>query len=473
MAALDNTPPSWREFLRGKELARLVLLCFGVWLYAADGLMVATIIPDIITGIGGATYISWTLSLYEVGSIVAGAAAALLALRFGLRWSLTLAALLYMAGCLLSAVAPDMVTMLVGRLMQGLGGGAMVALSFLATTRFFSVRAMPRVMAAISLVWGLSAFSGPLVGGIFSELGNWRGAFYFFAIQAVLLAAWNFWGLKDQGPADRDEQTERFPINRLLLLSGAVMAIALASINVEPVRSSLLVLTGLVLLGLFLRLDSRKDGNRLLPRRTYDPRTVAGSALGLMCLFCAGTTAYFVYGPVVMVTLFGVTALTAGYVLATSSISWSLLAIVASGLPERFHNGAILLGMSSVTISLFGFMWTLPNGPLWLIVFFAFLEGGGFGLAYGFIMQRATSLTVDEEKERLASALPTIQHLGYALGAAFVGIAANAAGFSDSLSKAVAADVGFWVFVASVPLALLGLTLTWIFIRQKGATAAD
>ncbi len=53
----------WRALVHSELFGRLALLCFGVWLHAADGLMVATIIPSIIADIGGATLIAWTFAL--------------------------------------------------------------------------------------------------------------------------------------------------------------------------------------------------------------------------------------------------------------------------------------------------------------------------------------------------------------------------------------------------------------------------
>ena len=75
----------WRELRGEKNLARLLLVCFGVWLHAADGLLVATMMPRIVADIGGARFVSWTILLYEIGSIVAGASGAFLCLRYGLR----------------------------------------------------------------------------------------------------------------------------------------------------------------------------------------------------------------------------------------------------------------------------------------------------------------------------------------------------------------------------------------------------
>jgi hypothetical protein len=82
-------------------------------------------------------------------------------------------------------------------------------------------------------------------------------------------------------------------------------------------------------------------------------------------------------------------------------------------------------------------------------------------------------LAVAEEKDRLASAIPTVQRLGYAVGAAYIGIVANAAGFADHIGAETARAVGFWIFAGSLPLAGLGLAAAWAFTRPAADAATS
>lgn len=134
---------SWREFLTGGHTASLFLVSLAVMLHAADSLIVATMLPSIVADINGASLVGLSVSLYEMGSIVAGAASAILTMRIGLRHPMALAAGMFGLGCLLSAVSPTMALFLVGRTMQGLGGGGMVAMCFIAISVLFPA-VMPR-----------------------------------------------------------------------------------------------------------------------------------------------------------------------------------------------------------------------------------------------------------------------------------------------------------------------------------------
>ena len=59
--------------IEAENLPRLLVMSFGVWLYAADSTLVATVMPVAVEDIGGLPYLSWTYTLYQLGSVVTGA----------------------------------------------------------------------------------------------------------------------------------------------------------------------------------------------------------------------------------------------------------------------------------------------------------------------------------------------------------------------------------------------------------------
>ncbi len=453
----------WREFLTSAYAPSLALVCLAVWLHAADGLIVATMLPSIVSEVGGAGLIGWSVSLYEIASVVAGAASALLTMRHGLRGPMSLAAALFGMGCLLSAVSPSMVLILVGRSLQGLGGGGLVAMAFVAVGAIFPRRYTARAIAVVSTFWGVSAFLGPLIGGFFVEYATWRLGFAFFAVQAFGLSAWI--ALRPEQAVAQEATTGKFPIRRLAMLCLAVLLVSSGGIDVKPVQTSLLVGAGMACLALFLRLDGRAGADRLLPHSPFGFGSTTGAALLMILSLSIATIAISAFGPLLVIAIHNVSALTAGYIIACSSVGWSLAAVLVSGSPERFDRLMIAAGISLVALSVLGFLYAVPNGPVWLIAVFAALDGAGFGLAWTFILRRTTSLAKPQEAQRISGAMPTIQRLGYALGAAYVEIVANASGFVSMDTKQAAQDIAQWVFLASLPFAALALAAMWRLVR--------
>ena len=168
-----------------------------------------------------------------------------------------------------------MEVLLAGRLLQGLGGGGLMALAFVAVSALFPRSQMPLVLAAVSALWGVSAFLGPLVGGVFAEAGLWRGGFWFFAAQA--------------GAARRRHRRRappRAPTCRAAPAAcrcGAWRCSRSPSSRSPPAgsgrrRSSRRRWSppGSALFVAFLRADDRREADRLLPRRALDPRDRSG-----------------------------------------------------------------------------------------------------------------------------------------------------------------------------------------------------
>ena len=437
--------------------------CLGVWLHAADSLLISTMMPAIVTDIGGVALVPWSFALYEMGTIVVGAAGGLLSMRFGIRLPMAMAGALFAFGCALSALAPVMEVLLLGRIFQGFGGGGLMALSFVLTAVRFPPRLVPRVLAAISGIWGVSAFTGPLIGGMFVEFAHWRGGFWFFALQALVLSAWLFLQT-DEGNAPREEEREHFPFKRLAWLCAGILLIAYGGIDVAPLSTTFYVILGICCLVLFVRLDTRNEASRLLPPRPLNMFNPIGAAIVMVICFAAATTAVTIYVPLLITRLHGVSVLVAGYVIALEAIAWTVAALIVSGQPQERDRMFILSGMTIITVGLAGLVYAVPEGPIWLVAVFTSMLGFGFGTAWTFILRLATSLAPENETRRVSSTLPTVHRVGFALGAALLGIVANAAGIDDGPGQLKTAAAA--LFIASLPVALIGLAATLRFVRR-------
>lgn len=127
----------------------------------------------------------------------------------------------------------------------------------------------------------------------------------------------------------------------------------------------------------------------------------------------------------------------------------------------------IATGMSVVTFSIVCRAWSVGRGPTWLIALSSAMQGVGFGMAWTFILRRATSLASPGETERVTAAIPTIQRLGYALGAAYIGIIANASGIDRAPGDAELVSIATTIFLGCLPLAMMGLIATGCFVRSS------
>ena len=460
MVEESNQYEGWSALLKDGNLTRVGILCLGVWLHAASSMLVATTLPSAVNEFGGAHLVSWAFTLYLLGSILAGSVAGLLISRSSLRSALLGTATLYGFGSATCAMAPGMEVMLVGRLLQGLGGGGLVALTYVAVNRLFPRRLMPRLMALISAVWSVSAFCGPLIGGSFATFGHWRFAFWAFAVQAVLflIAA----VLKNDGerPSDNNKPMV-IPVRRLAILSAAVLMIAFAGANTDLFLSPTLCIFSIISIWLFLRTDNKNPASRMFPTRPFDIKTTLGAGMTLVISASLATMSFLVYGTFLLESIFEVTPLIAGYIVALESVSWGVTAVLFSGASKSKERTLIRSGSILITVGLIGFSISMSGGSLWWVLLWAICQGAGFGMMWSFIVRRIISGASSPEQDIASSSIPTTQQIGFAIGAAASGIVANMFGFDENMTTAVLQNVAFWIFAAFIPVMLYANFAAW------------
>ncbi|MBO9709317.1 MAG: MFS transporter [Caulobacter sp.] len=452
-----TTPIGWRNLLNAELAPRFALLCLGIWLNAADTLVTVTIMPSVAREIGGYQYFGWSIAAFLLGSILAGACSGKLSIRFGLRQATALAGVFYAVGCAMGALAPDFLVFVAGRLVQGLGAGAIVSLCYVAVSALFPESLWPRVYGAIAGVWGAATLLGPLCGGLFAEAGFWRGAFWLFVVQAVIFVV----AVLVMVPsAPKAPEGGRIPGRQLALLTIGVSLIAAAGVTPGRLLPAACAVLGLLAMAALLLVNGRSP-DRLLPSAAGDLRTATG--LGLMVIFfCeAATVGFSVYGPTFIQVLHGAGPLLSGYVIGGIAAGWTILSFVVAGLPPHREGLAIRLGGAVIVAGVAWGAFEMVRGGLVGIAASMTLLGAGFGICWAFLAKRVISGAGEAEQALASGAVPTTQLMGGATGAAAAGALANALGFAHGVDPAAGAAHGLALFAAFIPLALVGFAAAW------------
>jgi len=140
--------------------------------------IIATALPTVVADIGGLELYAWATIAYSVASIVGSAATSAVARRWGLRAGLAISVAVFAAGSTTCAAAPTMGVVVAGRALQGIGGGMIVGAVYATVREVFPAPLWPRILATISVAWGVAALTGPFVGGVLAQRGLWRTAFW-------------------------------------------------------------------------------------------------------------------------------------------------------------------------------------------------------------------------------------------------------------------------------------------------------
>lgn len=455
---------SWADVLGEGRLPRFILICLGVWLSAADSLVTTTIMPSVGKDLGGYAYFGWATAGFLLGSVIAGASSGLLARRFGVRRGTAVTAMVYALGCALSAAGPDMLTFLLGRALQGLGGGWVMGFCSVAIGVMFPDRTLTRVYASSTAIWGVATLVGPMLGGLFAGLSadGWRWLFWFFAIQgaAVGLAA-----LKLLPKGENGDEGAGVAWPQLAMITLGVAAIGIADMTGQPLQAAGLIVVGLGILLFAVAYDGRAT-TRLLPIGSSNPSSLVGGGYATLFLTTAASMGFSVYGPAILQTLFGYSALSAGYVIAIEAMAWTVAGLMVANLTGPWPDRMILLGTVCVAVSMAICIAAFPSGSTVAVLLAGAILGAGFGLSFAFTSRKILASLAEDERGIGAAGMTTVRLTGSAAGAAAAACVANLLGFSKGLSVDTANAVAVWVFVAALPVAGLGVLTAWRFARH-------
>ncbi|MBS0276397.1 MAG: MFS transporter [Proteobacteria bacterium] len=442
----------WKDLFTLELLPRAVLVCFGIWLNAADSLVTTTIMPSVVRAIGGYAYFAWPVATYLLGSILGGACAGHFAHARGLRTALIAASLPYIFGCLLSAFAGSMAPFLLGRFMQGIGSGAVVGLCYVAVNALFAKPLYGRLFGLLAGVWGIATLFGPLLGGLFAAGRQWQILFFAFAVQGAIFAA-AIPLLVPRGPAPPEESA--VPLRTLGLLGVAIVANLAAEIVASIAAAvGLLVLTGLFLV-FALRADA-KAAAHLFPRSIARRGDPAAQGYAAIFLLNASTVGFGLYGAAILQTAYGLSPLFAGYIVGLEAMGWTVAALVVAGRPQAAEPFWIRAGATVALAGVVSLIFTLPSLSLPAVAISATTMGAGFGFFYAFLTRRLQEFLPPPDRTVGASAIPCVQMLGTAIGSAVCGVIANGLGVGSGFTRANVLSVGMWLFICAVPVALLG-----------------
>jgi MFS family permease len=459
MSAADS---SWEDLIAEGRGVRLALIALGVWLNAADALVTSTIMPTVSHDLGGYAYFSWATAAYMVGAILSGATAARLSARFGLRQAMIAAGVTTAAGCAVSALAPEMVTLVAGRFVQGLGAGWIVGACYAAIGAMFPARHLARTFSVMTSVWGVATVLGPLVGGLFAEGAQWRGLFWAFAGQCAVFVGAALWLLPEESAASPHGE----PWVQLALVLVGVALIGAADLTGGVVPALALCLGSLAAFALAARYPTPAGGG-LFPREAGDLTSVIGAGYLSYFALTAAAMCFSVYAPALLQTLYGLSPLAAGYAAGLEALGWTLAALAVAGSAERWHAPIIRLGAACIVSSLAAFVMVMRWGPLWAILGAAAVLGAGFGLTSGLTGRRVIGAASEAEREVTSAGINSIRQVGNAAGACLAGIVANLLGMSAGVTKTAAQASAVWLFALAVPVALVGAAGCWRVTAQR------
>ena len=327
---VDISTGSWRDLLASGRRGTVAVLCGGVLLFATDTYVTASLLPSAVAEIGGERFYAWVTTVYLLTAVVASALVGRLLAAWPARRAYVIALAAFGIGTAIDAVAPDMAVLLVGRAVQGVGGGLLAGLAYALIRTALPRRLWTRASASISAMWGVGLLVGPTLGGLFAELGRWRLAFVALVVVTVAVAAGVPAGLRRSARTPAASPGP-FPLASVLLVGGAAAVLSVSGLAVSgdgvSGRGIAVALGGLVvamglLVGLVVVERRAGDGGaRVLPSATFR-RGGGFAALYLTVAVMMGVSAVEAFVPLFGQRLGGLEPVTAGFLGVALACGW-------------------------------------------------------------------------------------------------------------------------------------------------------
>lgn len=465
----DEAPKAgWLDLLRSGRAVFTVLLTLAVILHGVHTFVLTTVMPSVIADIGGAAYYAWPAMVYLIGSIIGASSGSPVRAAFGRRRGYVLSGLIFMIGSALGATAPSIAVLLVGQMVQGIGGGLMMSQSMALVRELYEGSLRTRILALINTAWVAAALIGPAGAGFFAEIDWWRGAFWSVIPFAILVCglAWRY-----VPPSEPPPVRPGIPTRRLALLAAGVFAVAAAG-QIEAIVPgiALVVLAG-VLVWLTLRLDGGAE-NALFPKRPLSMSTPVGAAYWLFIAIALTQIAPSIFLPLLLGALHDVPMLWIGYYNMVMSVGWSVGSFSVAHLTSRSAMRlAMLIGSALSLLGLAGFAIGIDQAGLVWHGAMTVVVGLGIGITNVLAITWIMSIPAKGEENLTASAIPALRSLGLAFGAAAVGLIANAGGLGDAADPANVARALTWVFGICALAPAAGMFMVFRTFALAGRTA--
>lgn len=381
----------------------------------------AVVLPNLARDLDITTSLSvWIISGFSLAYGVTMAAYGRIADLVGLRLPLTVGTIVMSIGALVAAFSSNFGFLMVGRVLQGLGGAAVPVLGVAIVTSFNDYKLKTTGLALVTGLSSAGAGIGPLVGGLLEYLGTWRLAIGITAANAFLLAL--IW---KRVPHQRSDA--KFDLIGSLLFTGVATGLVavIQSVSTGPtVREIGLALLILTLPTLIIWVKRNPSG--FLPHSIYRNREAMRATFATISIPAAW------FSTLVAVPIYlnsqGLEPIEIGIVVAPSGLIGFLSAkysarVIASIGANRTLIIAAFCSISALLIAFYGSHFEHP----YIMALSIYLVTLGFGLAQPSMVTRINQVVATEVRGiALGIAIMTIFVMG-SIAAAIVG------GFSDVL----------------------------------------
>jgi EmrB/QacA subfamily drug resistance transporter len=392
--------------------------------------------------------------------------------RFGTKRLFMLSVGLFLIGSALCGLSWSAESLIVFRVIQGLGGGMIMPVGMTILTQAAGPQRVGRVMSVIGVPMLLAPVVGPVLGGWLVDDVSWRWIFYVnvpVGIVALILA----WRILE---TDRPQAHHKLDLLGLLLLSPGLAALVygLAEMASNGGLGSASVLgslgAGIVLITLFV-FHALRTTEPLLDLRLFKSR---GFSAGAATFFLLGGA---LFGAMILIPLYyqvvrGESALAAGLLMAPQGLGAAVAMPLSGRFTDRRGAGKVVIaGIIVLLIATIPFTQVSTTTPYWLLAGTLFVRGIGLGMTMMPAMSAAYQTLERSAVPRATTTLNILNRVGGSIGTALLAVVLQhqitsslpAGGAVSGIGAATELPAALQARIAPLLADAFGTTFWWAF----------
>ena len=298
----DQNSSKFVSLPRSQVIITLVCVMLAMFLAALDQTIVSTATPRIIADLGGFDKYTWITTGYMVASTTAAPIVGKLSDIYGRKWIFIGSVFVFMVGSVLCGFSENMTQLIIFRIIQGIGGGTIMAVTFISIADLFPPSDRGKYIGLLAACFGLASVIGPTLGGFLTDTFSWKWIFFVnvpLAGPVVFLLARFF---PDTPGESREENRQIDYLGICLLIVGVVLLLVGLSLGGVQYEWTSLYVVGPIVTGLIsliiLVIVETKTYNPILPLNLFKERMVT---IGLILSLLTG---FAMFGAIIFVPLY-------------------------------------------------------------------------------------------------------------------------------------------------------------------------
>lgn len=386
---------------------------------ALEATIVSTAMPQIVSRLGGLNLYSWVFATFLLTQTAMTVVFGKLADLYGRKPMILAGVAIFLIGSVLAGFAQSMPAMLVYRLIQGVGAGAIMPVAMTIVGDLYPAHERGKIQGYLASVWATSAVFGPMAGSLIISVMSWSWIFW-INVPIGLLAAVGFVVYLHEETVPRRPSID-FAGAALFTLAIAALMMALTDAESgNHVRVGIEVVV-LVISSILFVVQERRAADPIVSFRLWSRRLIA--VCNIAALFSGmvmiGLTAFL---PMYVQIVLGRSPVVAGLALTMMMVGWPAGATIAAKAYQRIGLRRMLVaGGAFVPLGVSVFVLLAPDShPAWAGVG-SLVLGFGMGLlSVGSMIVIQDSVVLNERGSATASNLFS-RNLGNTVGASLLG----------------------------------------------------